>query len=83
MPKNFVVDILGDEAYKTYNTLATADSAADAADAVVDMVVTVVVWNASVDHDVDDAGGVQQNKGESVDVVADAGAATVRDYGFH
>ena len=80
MPKNFVVDIVGDKAYKTYNTLATADSAADAA---VDVVVAVVVWNASVDHDVGDAGGVQQNKGESVDVVADAGAATVRDYGFH
>ena len=43
--------------------------------------VAVVVWYASI-HDVDDAGGVQQNEEESVDVVADAGAATVRDYGF-
>ena len=43
--------------------------------------VAVVVWYAST-HDVDDAGGVQQNEEESVDVVADAGAATVHDYGF-
>ena len=43
--------------------------------------IAVVVWYASI-HDVDDAGGVQQNGGESVNVVADAGAVTVRDYGF-
>ena len=43
--------------------------------------VAVVVWYASI-HDVDDAGGVKQNEGESVNVVADTGALTVRAYSF-